>query len=95
MPTNKAPSSREWCGTNDGDPWWIEVEPDCMSEREPFTVSVWVAERNFIHNPKEPVQGAFLSSEQAREVAATLLAAADSVDANNARIAEYRKAESA
>lgn len=86
--------SGQWSGTNDGEPWWIEVEPDCMSEREPFTVSVWVAERNFVHNPKEPVQGAFLSSQQAREVAATLLAAASSVDENNARIGEYRETSS-
>jgi hypothetical protein len=75
-----------WSGMNDGEPWRIEVEPDRMSEREGFTVSVWVSERDWTVNPKEDVEGAFLSAQEAREVAAVLLKAADSVDRNNARV---------
>lgn len=59
-----------------------------MAESEPFTVSVWVGEDFVISSPKVRVEGAFLSSEQAREAAAVLLAAADGVDENNKRVKE-------
>jgi hypothetical protein len=85
------PSGRKtvgkWSGVNDGEPWAIEVEPDCMAESEPFTVSVWVGSTF----TDDDVVGAFLSSEQAREVAATLMLAADSVDANNERVRRWRE----
>ena len=69
----------------DGEPWVLEVEPDCMAPDEPFTVSVWIGP----DPPQEPVEGAFLSAEQARDVAAKLLLAAEQVDANNERVAKW------
>lgn len=83
-------SSGEWTGVNDGTPWAIEVEPDRMAVSEPFTVSVWVGERLMRVDPKASVEGAFLSAEEARAVAATLLRAADVVDENNRRLADAR-----
>lgn len=86
-PDNGEPvkSSGEWIGTNDGEPWTVEVEPDCMAQSEPFTVSIWVGARLMRTDPKAPVEGAFVSAEQARDIAATLLAAAGAVDRANAR----------
>jgi hypothetical protein len=81
---------RVWTGVNDGDPWRIEVESDCMAEGEDFTVSVWVSEHDWTCDSKASVEGAFLSSEQAREVASALLAAADEVDESNARVARWQ-----
>jgi len=82
----------KWNGSNDGERWALEIEVDCMSEREPFTVSVWVGPTFIQSDPKASVEGAFLSSVEAREAAAVLLKAADSVDANNKRVAEWYRA---
>ncbi len=68
----------------DDDPWRMEVESDCVGEEE-FTVSVWVSNGQW-----RPVNGAFLSAEQAREVAEKLLAAADETDKSNQRVAAWR-----
>lgn len=95
-PGKEGPSSGKWSGTNDGDPWTLQIEPDCMAFTEPFTVSVWVGEQFVCDTTvKDNIGGAFLSPTEARQAAAVLLVAADAADASNERARAYEKSTSA
>lgn len=74
-----------WAGaSSEGDAWTVEVDSDCFSETDPFVVVVDVA----YVGPDGSDSGdamAMLSPEQAREMAAALLVAANNAEANNVR----------
>jgi hypothetical protein len=71
----------EWTGDGgDGMTWRLEIEPDCFDFDDPVVVSVWTENED---GSGKSDGLAMLTPEMAREAAAVLLAAADSVEEAN------------
>jgi hypothetical protein len=73
-----------WVLADAEEPWAVEIEHDRFSEGEPFVVSIWVQEATG-DVPSSEARMATPTAEQAREMAAALLRAADAADAANTR----------
>lgn len=74
-------AEHKWAGVHEGKPWSIEVSYDRFLEQDPFVVDVWV---DFDKNDCECDRGAFMTPEQARELADALRENADMCERANA-----------